>query len=88
MADGLGLNGYSECLRKMLRSAGKQELSLLSITYLCHNPVSILGLSFLSGDHKSKGWLLLLTLAKLPLSHTPCPVTAPSCSPEADAALP
>lgn len=34
MADGLGLNGYPECLRQMLRSAGKQELSLLSITYL------------------------------------------------------
>lgn len=73
MADGLGLNGYPECLRKMLRSAGKKELSLLSITYLSHNPVSILGFSFLSGDHKSKGWLLRLTPAKIPLSLTPSP---------------
>lgn len=73
MADGLGLNGYHECLRKMLRSAGKQELSLLSITYLYHNSVSILGFSFLSSDHKSKGWLLCLTPAKIPLSLTPNP---------------
>lgn len=29
-------------------------------------------------SHKLKGWLLLLTPGKLPLSFTPCPIMAPS----------
>lgn len=42
--------------------------------------MAFLGLASYLLNHKSKGWLLLLTPGKLPMSLTLCPIVAPSSS--------
>lgn len=57
------------------RSQGSQTCTVSQLRVLTDG---IFGFSFISVSHKSKGWLLLLTPGKLPLSLTLCSITAPS----------